>query len=79
MSKVTRLVEITNCYELHDTVVTEVSVVIDSPEGYSPSEYDDYLFVELFQYTGTGHEDGNAFYDVRSIDNLDPPIKLQLG
>lgn len=78
-SSVQRTLKITNAYDTGDVIVTDATVEVSGPEGYTPEEYHEYLMDELFQYTGTGRTKGNSIYEVDSTDGLHPPIHLEFG
>lgn len=76
----TRRVSIYNGYELYDSETVEKEIEVPGIEpGESVEDYLERINDELFDHTGVGHTDGNSFYEMESIDGLEPQIKKEWG
>lgn len=78
---VERTILITNAYE--DEVVTATATIAvrrpTDPVFGDEAEYLQYLNDDLVIYTGTGRTEGNATYEIESVDDLEPKIDLSWG
>lgn len=80
VSVVTVSLRINNRYSGDRLVETRVdSVVIPVPPGRREiANYDDWLCNHIFPLTGTGHEIGDAYYDVE-VTQSDRPDVVPVG
>jgi hypothetical protein len=84
LDHVERTVEVSSAYpdgEVHDiTLTVAIRPRSDFDDAPNPDDdYHEYLDETLFAYTGTGRTEGNAYYEVTSVDDLQPAIELGWG
>lgn len=69
--------EIENHYELHgqiDTTVTDKVIPAPPTTDRDADEWDNWAYDHIFQFTGTGREDGNSSYFVTVTACSDPAL-----
>jgi hypothetical protein len=67
---------IENTYARYDDEVTVVTdeVIPAPPAGADQAAWDDWAYTHIFQLTGAGHTDGDAWYDVTVTACSDPAL-----
>lgn len=72
-NRVTIALEIENCYDSGNKVVTKAITTIDPPPADRESqEYDDWEYNNIYCETGTGQESGDSAYFVLVTASSDP-------
>ncbi len=75
-----RRVHVSNAYASGDEEEHDDTVWLAPREAFdTDDEYDEYADEVLFALTGTGRTTGNAYYEVESIDGLEPTIHKEWG
>lgn len=75
-----RKLTISNAYDDGTEVTTTAECEIDGDLYVNDPQYrEDVEQEDIFALTGTGKTDGNSYYEVDSIDGLEPVIHVEFG